>query len=170
MLRTARRYSPMTTTTETDARIRTAQLPNGRLILESGWELAGFGIHRDSDPLEESNYSVAMRILAELANVDPLDIGYIRRSWDYPFTDGDSPVAVARFGHWAVGWITELMVRSDHAELVAKALELAEYVAEQYPVLDDSHYAELEWNRNHPDDGECYSDDPDCGCGLNADD
>lgn len=146
---------------------QTAKVPNGQRLLEHGWQLAGFGIHRDSDPLAESNYSVAMRELARLAGVDPVNIDWVGAPWrtgrEFDPAD-DCPIAVARFGHWAVGWVQELVVRVDRPDLVELATQLSEYVAEQYPVLDDHHYIELEWQRNHPDDGECYSEDPDCPC------
>ena len=34
-----------------------------------------------------------------------------------------------------------------------------------YPVADDEHFSELEWEDNHPREGECYTGDPDCPCG-----
>lgn len=38
---------------------RTAALPNGRRLVESGYELVGVGIHRDSHPFEVSNMVAA---------------------------------------------------------------------------------------------------------------
>ncbi|MGA1753030.1 MAG: hypothetical protein ACO395_06675 [Pontimonas sp.] len=153
--------------TARNALIRTAQLPNGDKLLDSGWESAGFSITRDSDTIAESNYSVAMRTLLELAGMSWQDVKHVGRPWetDDEFAD-HPPVGVASFNHWAHGWVDELMVRSNHPHLVAKAEELRTYVDEQYPVLDDGDYCEREWAANHPTADECRSGDPDCPCGV----
>ena len=152
-----------------DLRDRTRQLPAGHLLLDSGWQLAGFGIHRESDPLEESNYSVAMRTLAEAAGAEWNQIGFVGRPWANPTDahdpDTDPPIAVAEFRHWAVGWVQELMVRTDRPDVIAVAEELYCRV-QDYPILSEDDYTEREWAANHPEaDDRCYSDDPDCGCG-----
>jgi hypothetical protein len=146
---------------------RTAQLPNGRLILESGWVLAGFGITRDSDPLEQSNYGAAMREALALAGSSWTEVADLGAPWrDDDDDEGQCPIAVAHFGHFAVGWIDELVVRRERVDLRTLINDLRTYVDEQYPVLDEQDYSEREWKENHPEaDGYCYSDDDDCECG-----
>lgn len=143
---------------------QTRRLPNGGKIADSGWVLAGFGQHRDSDPLEQSNFAVALKILAETVGMSLDNVMPLGTPWrDQP--NDDSPVAVARFGHWAVGWVEEIMIRADDTALISAATDLIGRV-ESYPVLDDEHFYQHEWDTNHPDgDTLCYSDDPDCGCG-----
>ena len=146
---------------------RTTQLPSGRLILESGWVLAGFGITRDSDALAQSNYSVAMRQALELAGMEWSDVTDLGSPWrdDEDMRLGDD-VAVAHFGHFACGWIDELVVRSDRVDIREALNNMRTYVDGQYAVLDEADYSEREWADNHPDaDDYCYSDDEDCGCG-----
>jgi hypothetical protein len=126
-----------------ELRDATRKLPNGHAILGSGYVLAGFGITRDSDPLAESNYAVAMRQLCAVAGIDAMSVGFLGRPW---FDDDpcDAPIAVAEFRHWACGWIHELFIRVDREDLVAKSVELVGRVAD-YPVLDDDDYAEREY-------------------------
>lgn len=130
-------------TTAQELRDQTRELPNGHALLGAGYVLAGFGITRDSDPLAESNYAVAMRELVALAGMsDPMAVGFVGRPWadSDPYTE---PVGVAEFRHWACGWIHELMIRADRADLIAKSVELVNRVAD-YPVLDEFDYAERE--------------------------
>lgn len=114
---------------------------------EREWSAVGVGPvgqHRDSDPLERSNFEVIHRDLAERF--------------------GDS-VDVASFRHWAVGWIEEITYDAGRPELVAAVDEWRAALAD-YPCADEEHYSQLEWDDNHPDCDElCYSDDPDCSCG-----
>lgn len=150
----------------TELRERTAKLPNGRLILESGWQLAGFGQHRDSDSLEESNYAVAMQTLLEASGMTWRDVGYLGQPWDGD--DTTAPVSVAHFGHWAVGWVDELMVRIDRPDMLAVCQQMLDRI-ENYPVLDEDHWVQHEFESNHPN-GECYCDDPECSLKPDEDD
>ena len=121
----------------------TRRLPNGDLILGSGWISAGFGRHRDSDRLAESNFEAAKQELADLIDLDCGLIGDIGRPWE----DGepyDLPIGIAHFRHWAVGWIDELVVRSDAPKLLAHAVAMVARV-DQYPVLNEADYAEREY-------------------------
>lgn len=125
-----------------DALTRTRQLPNGDRIAAAGYILGGFGIHRDSDPLDESNFYVALRLIAEACGLEATDVTYLGRPWE----DGEpctAPVGIVRFRHWAVGWIEELVVRIDHAAAITAAIALLDRL-ENYPILDEDHYAELE--------------------------
>jgi len=97
-----------------------------------------FAVNRDSDPLDRSNFAVAQ---TKLAALDP---------------HGDTYV-VERFNHWLCGWTDNLLVMPE-----SPAHQLANLLNAQiddYPVLDDDHYSQLEWDTNHPSDRECY--DPD---------
>ena len=81
------------------------------------------GQNRDSDALARSNFECALRELG-----------------------GESEtVKVISESHWGCGWIEWIAIHeSDH-----KALEIAdELVAalSDYPVIDESHWSELEWN------------------------
>jgi len=140
-----------------ELRDSTRELPNGHLLADAGWQMAGFGVHRDSDPLSESNYAVALQRLIAEAKIDPWDVRYL----SYPDFDADAPIAIAGFGHWAVGWVDELMVRADRPDLLAVCQEMLNDI-DDYPVLDEDHFIQHEWERNHPE-GECYCDDPECG-------
>jgi len=144
---------------------RTLQLPNGNDILEVGYVLAGFGIHRDSDPLDESNYYVAMNVLIDsIPEMNISDINYLGRPWVDAYPQ-DAPITIASFKHWGVGWIEELMIRADRQDLLDVADGILEEL-EDYPVLDEYDYSMREWEINHPEgDALCYSEDPDCGCG-----
>lgn len=82
------------------------------------------GRSRDSDCLEESNFAMALK---RLGGEDSED------------------VLVARYGHWAVGWVEEVYVRPE-----TKAADEAQKIVdelESYPVLDDDDFNEREYNK-----------------------
>lgn len=121
-----------------------ATFHTSRQALESCWYATPFVQTRDSDSLDKSNFHV---IKNDLVNQD------------------DEGVQIERFGHWGCGWFERIYVRRDHP--IAISLVAAWLTAlDQYPVADDDHYSETEWDDNHPGDGMCYSDDDDCGCDL----
>lgn len=106
--------------------------------------MAPFGTWRDADSVTESNHQVIIGLL-EAANAT----GY----------------AVHRFGDSLVGWQSHLFVNlADDVtrEVCADAI----VKAEGYPILNEDHWSMLEWDQNHPADGLCYSDNPDCECGC----
>jgi hypothetical protein len=82
---------------------------------------SGVGQSRDSDALERSNFACMLKALG-----------------------GESDtVLVIRESHWAVGWVEWIAIH----ESDAKALEIADNIAaalENYPVVDESHWSELE--------------------------
>jgi hypothetical protein len=82
---------------------------------------AGFGRHRDSDCLAESNFRVALKALG-----------------------GESEtVLVIRESHWAVGWIEWIAIH----ESDSKSLQIADGLIEDlesYPVLNEDDWSELE--------------------------
>jgi len=87
-----------------------------------------FSVNRDSDLLGQSNFEV---ILADLESKFPDD------------------VMVERAGHWAVGWVDEIMVRMlDDNGCVTPAGEAAlewNDTLSDYPVADESHWSEKQY-------------------------
>ena len=70
----------------------------------------------------------------------------------------------APMSHWAVGSCNQLCVRIlnrevNHDEITAEDItpyfrfvaNIALYLAEEYPILDDSHYSELQWQESSKD-------------------
>lgn len=113
------------------------------------WSAVGLGPvgqHRDSDPLARSNFEVISSEMRERF--------------------GDA-MTVVSFGHWGVGWVEEIAFDASREDIV-DYVESWEVALSDYPVADDEHFSELEWNDNHPSDSECYSDDPHCGCDAAA--
>ena len=92
------------------------------------WFVAPVLQHRCSNCLERSNFTVALQQLGGESDV----------------------VEVHRFGHWGPGWFEIIIV---HPSLEAHVQDIEDTLA-QYPVLDESHFNELEyaeacetWNR-----------------------
>ena len=106
----------------------------------SGVATGPVGQHRDSEALDRSNFEVIYDDLAERFRGD---------------------IEHVSFGHWATGWVEELAWNVGNTEL-AREVERWEKALADYPVADDMHFSELEWQDNHPREGECYSDDPNC--------
>ena len=102
---------------------------------------------RGDSPLAESNYRV---IRTDLERVAGMDIS----------ERGDA---------WPGGTIDTLMVRADDALALRCVEQWADALAD-YPVADEMDMSEVEWEQNHPTEGECYSDDDDCPCGVSTDD
>jgi len=81
------------------------------------------GQHRDSDALTRSNFECGLRELG-----------------------GESEtVIVVRERHWAVGWVEWIAIHESDVEAIIKADEMS-CAIESYPVLDESHFSELEWD------------------------
>ncbi|MBO4228141.1 hypothetical protein [Bradyrhizobium neotropicale] len=84
---------------------------------------AGVGQSRDSDTLERSNFACMLESLG-----------------------GESEtVIVVRESHSAVGWVEWIAIH----ETDAKALQAADKIKgalADYPVINESHWSELEWN------------------------
>jgi hypothetical protein len=78
---------------------------------------------RDSDTLTRSNFICALE-----------QVG------------GESEtVIVVNESHWAVGWIEWIAIHKDDAKSLAIAEDIAEAL-ESYPVVNEDHWSELEWN------------------------
>lgn len=110
------------------------------------WE--GIGIaashHRDSDPLDESNWISVRGIL-----------------FDQFGKDNFTSVVL---NHWLVGWVEFTIYNSKRTDIRKAVLELLDQLAE-YPVLDENLYSDLRWEHEHSDT-HCFSEDEECPCGL----
>lgn len=86
------------------------------------WEVVPVIQTRDSETLERSNFEVALQWLG-----------------------GESEtVEVHRFGHWGPGWFEIIIVDPKSPQYnIAEEIEAA---LAYYPVLDDMHFSELEYN------------------------
>ena len=91
--------------------------------------------HRDSDLLDESNWSVACKSLS----AEAYDGGT-------QYADERPAVYHWRAGHWACGWIEYLMVRPDAPdETLTAAGEIVCSLA-SYPVLGEDDFSQREWD------------------------
>ena len=77
--------------------------------------------NRDSDALTRSNFAECVRLGGE-----------------------NEDVVVVREGHWAVGWVEWIAIHQDNEKALKTADELAERL-EDYPVLNDDAFSELEY-------------------------
>lgn len=86
------------------------------------WFVVPVSQTRDSGPLDQSNFQVALDWLG-----------------------GESEtVEVHRFGHWGPGWYEIIIIKpGSKAEVIAKDIDAS---LADYPVLDEMHYSELEYN------------------------
>jgi hypothetical protein len=101
------------------------------------------GQHRDSDPLDRSNFRIILK--------------------DMKARLPEGTVEVAYFRHWAVGWVEEIFFNPS-PEALAIAQEWQDRLSD-YPIADEDDFMNLEWQDNHPEgDRYCYSEERDCGC------
>jgi hypothetical protein len=87
-------------------------------------------MNRDSDALGRSDFRCFERALKALPEV---------KEWAGEFT----PVTVERSSHWAVGWVDYLIIDPACTAAVALAEQMRERL-EDYPVLDEDDFSELE--------------------------
>ena len=79
------------------------------------------GQHRDSPILDKSNFPMALQRLG-----------------------GESDtVTIEHAGHWAVGWIENILVHESDTDAVTEAQSIVDDLA-FYPVLDDEDYSQRE--------------------------
>jgi len=104
--------------------------------------LVALDTHRDAQALERSNWQCFQTALNALPSV---------KAWP----GDDSPVAVERASHWAVGWIDYLLVNPACTEAVVEAERLSEKL-ENYPVLDEEHYSQTETDEANEVWRNCY--------------
>jgi hypothetical protein len=82
---------------------------------------SGVGQSRDSDCLERSNFICMLKALG-----------------------GESEtVIVVRENHWAVGWVEWIAIHESDSKALAVADDLKGKL-DNYPVIDESHWSELE--------------------------
>lgn len=102
--------------------------PESFFAMDNGWQYSSkcfvfLGRHRDSDLITESNFTCALKRLG-----------------------GESDTVKVVFeSHWAVGWVEWIAIH----ESDVTALQEADAVLDElndYPILDESHYSELESN------------------------
>ena len=78
---------------------------------------------RNSKVLEKTNFQAAIKIL-----------------------DGESKqVQIHRFNHWGPGWFEIILINPNDKGIMEKAKSIEESL-ENYPILDDELYSQLEWN------------------------
>jgi hypothetical protein len=95
---------------------------------------AGVGQSRDSDALERSNFACMLQAIG-----------------------GESEtVTVVRERHWLVGWVEWIAIHQDDGEALRKADEIQDQI-KLYPVIDESHWSELETEEAHEVWANCYS-------------
>jgi hypothetical protein len=87
-------------------------------------------VHRDSDALGRSNFEVISEDMQKR----------------FP-----KQVEITECGHWAVGWIKHLTVKmltKDHKRVTKAGLAILEWLdkLEDYPVADESHWSETEYD------------------------
>lgn len=98
--------------------------------------------HRDSDCLTRSNFRCFKASLNELPEV---------KNWPGEFT----PVVVESFNHWAVGWVEYLLIDPTATETVKLAEKLRAKL-DDYPVLDENDFSELENNEANETWANCF--------------
>ena len=141
------------------AMVEASRHPDGGLWLDApaiakgvGCDVDSVGLvacitsYRGADVVIVSNQRVA---LAELRRIDPDAKHHFTDRWPHPF----------------VGWI-------EHTFIDLTVPTVAEYAAritqelDEYPLLDEYDYSELEYAMAHPDgDTRCYVEGYDCDCG-----
>lgn len=82
---------------------------------------------RDSDALTRSNFECALK---ELGGVN------------------DYAVVVTYERHWACGWLETILIHKTNTQALKIADDILWSLAD-YPVLDEEHYSELEYEENH---------------------
>ena len=84
------------------------------------WYMIG-GRSRDSDILEESNFATMLDMLG-----------------------GESDdVFIYHVGHWACGWIEEILINPDNQDMVKIAQDIEKQL-DDYPILNEDDYSERE--------------------------
>jgi hypothetical protein len=120
---------------------------------------------REEDALDDSNYAVAERLLNEASSFGE------RCQWPdwtaadgtvYPGTAYYTGGTATRDDAWPGGVIETILVRADDAPALRELMGIVSALSD-YPVLDDEHHSELEHERSHPSDRECYADEQ-CEC------
>ena len=125
---------------------------------------------REEDAIADSNYSVAESRLTRASSF--AELHQPRNMHGDPLPDWpaywQSEGLGTRSDAWPGGVIETILVRADDAGALRELSRIISEI-EGYPVLDEDHWSELEHERNHPSDHECYADeDEECGCDVAA--
>lgn len=91
--------------------------------------------HRDSDTLTRSNFRSALKALGGETDT----------------------VLVVNEGHWAVGWVEWIAIHKDDHGALRKADEIMDSL-EDYPVVNEEDWSELETEEANEVWAQCYSD------------
>lgn len=95
---------------------------------------SGVGQSRDSDALERSNFESMLKLLG-----------------------GESEtVIIVRESHWAVGWVEWIAIHATDE----KALKIADETQaelDDYPVIDEEHWSEVEYKEANETWQNCYN-------------
>lgn len=104
------------------------------------------GQHRDSEPIERSNYIQFKRILSEFDKKYP--------DWRGTDYDGDPTEAFwvdVRDSHWAVGWVETIYLHKDAPVEVLREIDELVGALQDYCVINDEHLSELEYEEHSRD-------------------
>ena len=95
------------------------------------------GQHRDSDKVSRSNFTVAHKMLSN---------AFDRLAPSLPELPNDDQYLINPYeSHWAVGHVEWIgLHKNSPQELIDVAENIINRIAD-YPILDESHYSELEW-------------------------
>jgi len=96
---------------------------------------AGVGQSRDSSALERSNFAIMLR-----------DLG-----------GGSESVIVVRERHWAVAWVEWIAIHESATDKLAIAEKNCAAI-EEYPILSEDHFSELESEEADSVWANCYDD------------
>tara|TARA_R110001592_G_scaffold60652_3_gene184612 strand:+ start:200 stop:691 length:492 start_codon:yes stop_codon:yes gene_type:complete len=90
---------------------------------------------RDSSIMENSNYELILKELSDLAE-----------TFDNLRDDGEPYVYDFRAGHWACGWVEEIIIRKDAPkEIIERAKEIDAALSD-WPIYSDDDYYERQLN------------------------
>jgi hypothetical protein len=96
---------------------------------------AGVGQSRDSDTLERSNFASMLQ-----------ELGFESET-----------VLVVRENHWAVGWVEWIAIHATDEVALRKADRIVDGL-NSYPVVNESHWSELEMEEANEVWRDCYTD------------
>ena len=111
-----------------------------------GW-FVGLIRTRDSDTLTRSNFEVFLKALRELPEVlvDDTDNAAASYRTEREYWTEVNTVMIVSESHWACGWIDWIAIHPSNEAAMKLADEML-CSLEDYPVLDDDHWGELEEN------------------------
>ena len=90
--------------------------------------------HRDSEILDRSNFECTHKELQDIVD------NYYE---DSDYEPDNAPLKINRMGHWAVGWVEQILIHEDYTVLLQAGDKIIERL-EDYAVLDEDDYSEKE--------------------------